>query len=58
MSLDRELNKRSGGQCELCAATENLKYIPFYLLKKAELTKVFLLVLHVLTKLKIRIMWI
>jgi protein PhnA len=25
MSLDRELNKRSGGQCELCAATENLK---------------------------------
>lgn len=24
MSLDRELNKRSGGQCELCAATENL----------------------------------
>ena len=25
MSLDRELNKRSGGQCELCTATENLK---------------------------------
>ena len=25
MSLDRELNKRSGGKCELCAATENLK---------------------------------
>lgn len=25
MSLDRELNKRSGGQCELCTATENLE---------------------------------
>lgn len=25
MSLERELNKRSGSQCELCAATENLK---------------------------------
>jgi protein PhnA len=25
MSLERELNKRSGGKCELCAATENLK---------------------------------
>lgn len=25
MSLERELNKRSGGVCELCAATENLK---------------------------------
>ena len=25
MSLDRELNKRSGGQCELCTATEDLK---------------------------------
>lgn len=25
MSFERELNKRSGSQCELCAATENLK---------------------------------
>ncbi len=25
MSIDRELNKRSGAKCELCAATENLK---------------------------------
>lgn len=25
MSLERELYKRSGGKCELCAATENLK---------------------------------
>ncbi len=25
MSLERELNKRSGSVCELCAATENLK---------------------------------
>lgn len=25
MSLERELNKRSGGKCELCASTENLK---------------------------------
>lgn len=25
MSLDRELNKRSGSQCELCTANENLK---------------------------------
>lgn len=25
MSLERELNKRSGGVCELCSATENLK---------------------------------
>jgi protein PhnA len=25
MSLERELNKRSGSKCELCAATENLK---------------------------------
>lgn len=25
MSLDRELNKRSGSQCELCTATESLK---------------------------------
>lgn len=25
MSLDRELNKRSSGKCELCTATENLK---------------------------------
>ena len=25
MSLERELNKRSGGMCELCTATENLK---------------------------------
>lgn len=25
MSLDRELNKRSGGKCELCGAEENLK---------------------------------
>ncbi|WP_278036134.1 PhnA domain-containing protein [Flavobacterium nitratireducens] len=25
MSLDRELNKRSGGKCELCGTTENLK---------------------------------
>jgi protein PhnA len=25
MSIERELNKRSGSKCELCAATENLK---------------------------------
>jgi protein PhnA len=25
MSFERELNKRSGSQCELCASTENLK---------------------------------
>ena len=25
MSIDRELNKRSGAKCELCGATENLK---------------------------------
>ena len=25
MSFERELNKRSGSKCELCAATENLK---------------------------------
>ncbi len=25
MSIDRELNKRSGSKCELCSATENLK---------------------------------
>jgi protein PhnA len=25
MSFERELNKRSGSQCELCSATENLK---------------------------------
>lgn len=25
MSIERELNKRSGGKCELCGATENLK---------------------------------
>ena len=25
MSIDRELNKRSGSKCELCGATENLK---------------------------------
>jgi protein PhnA len=25
MSIERELNKRSGSKCELCGATENLK---------------------------------
>ena len=37
MSLERELNKRSGGKCELCAATENLKEFIVLPIKKGGL---------------------
>jgi protein PhnA len=51
MSIERELNKRSESKCELCAATENLKYevLPT---KRVELTKRH--VALVLTKSKIQ----
>ncbi|GEC71259.1 phosphonoacetate hydrolase [Flavobacterium flevense] len=34
MSIDRELNKRSGAKCELCGATENLKVYEVLPVKK------------------------
>jgi protein PhnA len=37
MSFERELNKRSGSQCELCAATENLKEFQILPTKKGGL---------------------
>lgn len=37
MSFERELNKRSGSQCELCAATENLKELQLLPTKKGGL---------------------
>jgi protein PhnA len=37
MSFERELNKRSGSQCELCAATENLKEFQMLPTKKGGL---------------------
>ena len=37
MNLERELNKRSNGTCELCGATENLKQFDVLPTRKGDL---------------------
>ena len=50
MSIERELNKRSGSKCELCGATENLKVYEVLPTKKEDLMKASWLAVRVLTK--------